>query len=89
MNARERRAAARYWPHYVEVNFSAELLDECTDWLHNNFGTCKFNTRNNPRWCWRPNYGDVGGNFANYRIGIQLFFRKKEDYAWFLLKWNR
>jgi hypothetical protein len=88
MNSRERRVVERRWPYAIDVNYDDDLLDDCLLWLHENFGTCWFTRKNNPRWCWRPNHA-TGSNFTYFIIGAQLYFRKKEDYAWFLLKWDR
>lgn len=87
MNSHERRTTERRWPYYVDINNDDELLGECAEWLWDNFGTCKFNTRANPRWCFRLNYTDV--SFARYATGAQIYFRRKEDYTWFLLKWEQ
>ena len=88
MNSHERRVVERRWPHAINIDHDDDLLDECFQWLTNNFGTCYFYKKNNPRWVWRPNYSDAQ-NFAYHIIGAQIFFRKKEDYSWFLLKWDR
>lgn len=86
MNSHERRITERRWPYAININNDNELLCECIAWLGENYGSCKFIRKNNPRWCWRPNYNT--DQFAMYCIGAQLYFRKKTDYAWFLLKWD-
>lgn len=87
MNSHDRRTTNRYWPHGVYVY--NDLADECFEWLHKNFGSCSFKRRKTPRWCWRPDMVPVGTNFTMKQQGVEVFFRKKEDYAWFMLKWNR
>jgi hypothetical protein len=86
MNSHERRIVERRWRHAININNDNELLDECLQWLSENLGSCGFTRRNNPRWCWRPNYNT--NQFAQYCIGAQIFFRYDRDYAWFLLKWE-
>lgn len=88
MNSRERRNVERRWPYCININHDDELLDECMQWLVDNFGTCYHYRKNNPRWCWRPNYTIVG-SFVMQTIGAQIYFRKRADYAWFLLKWEQ
>jgi hypothetical protein len=89
MNSHERRVVERRWPYAIDINYNNDLLDECLTWLHDNFGTCYFSRKNNPRWCWRPNYSTQEfGNFSYHLIGAQLYFRRKEDYSWFLLRWE-
>lgn len=86
MNSHERRAANRMWPHYVYLY--NELAEECFPWLEENFGSCSFKRRRMPRWCWKPDMGQ-GPSFTMMQHGIEIYFRKKEDYAWFMLRWNR
>lgn len=85
MNSHERRTTERRWPYSVAIDNDNESIGECAEWLHDNFGTCRFNTRANPRWCFRLNYITVG--FARYADGAQIYFRKERDYLAFLLKW--
>ena len=87
MNSHERRTTERRWPYCIDINNDDALLIECFSWLDHTLGSCEFTRKRNPRWCWRPNYSNKG--FAMYRIGIQVYFRRKEDYAWFLLKWEQ
>ena len=87
MNSHERRVCERSWPFAIDINHDKELLNECSDWLWKNFGTCKFNTRRRPRWCFRLNYV-AATSFARYAIGAQIYFRKERDYLAFLLKWD-
>ena len=87
MNSHDRRITERRWPYYVDINDDDELLKECAEWLWDNFGSCRFKSKANPRWCARINYATVG--FGRYAIGAQIYFRKEKDYAWFLLKWDR
>ena len=86
MNSHQRRTNNRFWAHGVYLH--NDQTEECFLWLHNNFGSCKFRTRRLPRWCWRPDMGQ-GPSFTVMRHGVEIYFRKKEDYAWFMLKWNR
>jgi hypothetical protein len=86
MNSHDRRVTNRYWAHGVYVY--DYIADECFEWLNHNFGSCSFKRRYMPRWCWRPDMVP-GPNFSVYREGVEIFFHKKEDYAWFMLKWNR
>ena len=85
MNSRERRTTERRWPYSVAIDNDDELLAACSEWLWTNFGTCQFNSRANPRWCFRLTYIDV--SFARYANGAQIYFRKERDYLAFLLKW--
>ena len=87
MNSHERRTTERRWPYYVDINHDDELLEQCSSWLHNNYGSCRFSRKRNPRWCFRLNYDAIG--LAQYATGAQIYFRRKEDYAWFLLKWEQ
>ena len=86
MNSRDRRTINRLWPHSIYLY--NDLVEECFPWLEENFGSCSFKRRGMPRWCWKPNMVP-GPNFTVYREGIELHFRRKEDYSWFLLRWNR
>ena len=88
MNSHERRVVDRYWRHVVNVDVSILFDEDGWTWLHETFGSCTFKRKNYPRWCWRPHYVSVG-NFAMRSDGAQIFFRKKADYAWFMLKWDR
>jgi hypothetical protein len=89
MNSHERRVTERRWPHCINViNDSDDYVNEVFDWLYINFGSCWFTRKNNPRWCFRPHHESVG-NFVLNTVGAQIFFRKKEDYAWFMLRWDR
>ena len=85
MNSHGRRVVERRWPYAIDIN-NDELLSECAEWLHINFGTCRFSRKNNPLWCFRLNYITVG--FARYANGAQIYFRKERDYLAFLLKWS-
>ena len=86
MNSHERRVCERRWPHAIDINHDEELLTDCSRWLHDNFGSCRFNRRHNPRWCFRLNYDYLG--LAKYSIGAQIYFRKERDYLAFLLRWS-
>ena len=86
MNSRDRRTVNRLWPHSTYLY--NDLVEECFPWLEENFGSCSFKRRGMPRWCWRPDMGP-GPSFTMMQHGVELHFRKKEDYAWFMLKWNR
>ena len=88
MNSHDRRVTERYWPHTINVSYDDDREYEIFEWLNKNFGSCSFKRRSTPRWCWRPNYVDVG-NFAMAAVGTQLHFRKEKDYMAFLLKWDR
>ena len=87
MNAHDRRVTARYWPHSIDMDHDDDRYYEVVEWLNKNFGSCNFKKRRPPRWVWRPYYADIG-NFSQMWVGTQFFFRKKEDYSWFLLKWD-
>jgi hypothetical protein len=86
MNSHQRRTSNRFWLHYAYLY--NDQVEECFMWLHKNFGSCSFKTRRMPRWCWCPDLGQ-GPSFTMMRHGVEIYFRKKEDYAWFMLKWNR
>ena len=88
MNSHQRRVCDRYWPYDIHLQCGNDLLDEILEWLTETFGSCSFKRRSTPRWCWRPNYVDVG-NFAMAAVGTQLHFRKEKDYMAFLLKWEQ
>jgi hypothetical protein len=87
MNAHDRRVTDRYWPHCINVSYDDDRFLEIHEWLNKNFGSSSFRRRRPPRWCWRPNYTDVG-NFAMVAVGSQLHFRKEKDYMAFLLRWD-
>ena len=86
MNSHERRTTERRWPHCVFVNNI--LAEECFPWMEENFGSSSFKRRRMPRWCWRPDMGQ-GPGFTIMRHGVEIYFRRKEDYTWFLLKWEQ
>ena len=88
MNSHDRRVTERRWPHCVYLHEGDGFVEDCFEWLHKNFGSCRWVGRNNPRWCWRPDMGQ-GPGFTIMRHGVEVFFRKKEDYAWFMLKWEQ
>ena len=87
MNSHQRRVVERRWPHCVAVT-DPFLADECLEWLAKTYGNSGFTRKRIPRWCWRPDY-ETSGNFSQTESGVQLFFRRKADYAWFLLKWEQ
>lgn len=86
MNSRERRTTDRRWPWAIDINHNDELLEQCSAWLHTNYGSCRFSRRHNPLWCFRLNYDYI--SFAKYAIGAQIYFRRERDYMAFLLKWS-
>ena len=86
MNSHQRRVCERSWLHAIDINHDDELLTECSAWLHDNFGSNRFNRRRSPRWCFRLNYDSV--SFARYAIGAQIYFRKERDYLAFILKFG-
>ena len=87
MNSHERRVNERRWPHCATISNGDARMLEILDWLHENFGSCSLSRRRLSRWCCRPDYSPTH-SFASIWSGTQLFFRCKEDYAWFLLKWD-
>ena len=87
MNSRDRRSVERAWPHCLYLHDNDGFVEDCFDWLHKNFGSCRWVGKRNPRWCWRPDM--VGGpSFTAYRQGVSVYFRKEKDYLAFLLKWQ-
>ena len=87
MNSHERRVTERYWPHAINISYDDDRYYDIVEWLNKNLGSCSFKRKNYPRWCWRPNWADMG-NFSVGWVGTQLFFRKDKDYMAFLLKWD-
>lgn len=85
MNSHDRRIVNRMWPHSVYLY--DDLAEECFAWLEKTFGSCSFKRRAMPRWCWKPDMVQ-GHSFTMLRQGVALYFRRKEDYAWFMLKWD-
>jgi hypothetical protein len=85
MNSRDRRRVERAWPHGVYIY--EYMFEECFDWLNTNFGSCRWQGKHNPRWCWRPDMVP-GPNFSVYREGASVYFRKERDYLAFLLRWS-
>ena len=88
MNSHERRVVGRRWPHCITVDCASDdHSNEIFDWLYTNFGSCWFNRKHNPRWVFRP-YQESIGSFAMVTTGVQIFFRKEKDYAWFMMRWG-
>ena len=88
MNSHDRRVCERAWPHAAYLHNDGNLINDCTEWLNTNFGSCRWTGKRNPRWCYRPDYV-AGPSFTMYRQGLSIFFRKDKDYVAFLLKWDK
>lgn len=87
MNSHERRVCNRRWPHCVTVSNGDDRYSDIFEWLYENFGNCSLARRRPPRWVWRKDYS-TSHSMTEIWDGTQVFFRHKEDYAWFLLKWD-
>jgi len=87
MNSHERRVCDRYWSHRATVSNGDDRYYDIFEWLYENFGNCSLSRRRPPRWVWTPDYS-TSHSMTEIWDGTQIFFHRKADYAWFLLKWD-
>ena len=86
MNSHQRRKIKRQWPHVFYIYAESGNTPAYLKWLHQTYGSGKFLPRK--KRCWRYKIDYLSYHKYDVIFGASIFFQRKEDYNWSLLRWE-